>query len=480
MSPSVKSWRAWLPVAAVAVLLALVFLGGRPVWDPDEGRYTNVALEILRSGDWINLARNHETGHWTKPPLIYQAIAVSFALFGKSAWAARLPSALAYLLTVWLVARCARRLAPGAEREAALVFATMLLPFGASQFVSTDALLCALEALGMYGYVELRFGGGIRPWRWTLCLAIGFGAAFLTKGPPALLPLLAILAMEVLSPSHRLHVLPALSAVMLGAAVALPWFLVVSRRHPGLLGYLVAQEVVDRATGSHVTHNAEWYGWLVIYVPTLLVGTLPWTGTLARAVRGLRRGDPAGLFLALWVALPLLVFCVARSRLPLYLLPVCVPLALLAARRRQEEGRRATAVLALWVVALLGIKLAAASWPTPLDARAFAEAIRQRVPARVAEVVFVEDPPHYGLHLYLGSEIEEVSYARFPDHPFDPDYDEDLGTELAEQESDRIFVTKQAEWNDVVRRLDGLGYRPVALGAPFQAHVIFRVTARPI
>ena len=178
------AWRGWLPVAAVAGVLALAFLGARPVWDPDEGRYTNVALEILHSGDWIDLARNDETGHWTKPPLTYQAIAVSLAGLGRSAWAARLPSALAYLLTAWLVARCARRLAPGAEKEAALVYATMLLPFAGSQFVSTDALLTALETLGVCGFIELRFGNGTRVPLWITCLAAGFGLAFMTKGPP--------------------------------------------------------------------------------------------------------------------------------------------------------------------------------------------------------------------------------------------------------------------------------------------------------
>jgi len=293
-------------------------------------------------------------------------------------------------------------------------------------------------------------------------------------------------AVEGVAPSHRVRLLPALSGVTLGAAVAAPWFLVVGHRHPGLLGYLFAQEVVDRTTGTHVAHNGTWFDWIAIYVPTLLLGTLPWGGALWRAVRGvpsaLRRKEAEALFLVLWVGLPLLVFCVARSRLPLYLLPLCVPLTLLVARQRRAEGRALPkpALLALWVVFLLGIKLAGAAWATPLDARAFAEAIRQRVPGAVSEVVFVEDPPHYGLHLYLGSEIEEVSYGHLNDHPFDPEYDGDLGEELAQEEGVRVFVTKQSQWEDVTRWLDGLGYRPVPLGAPFQAHVIFGVAPRPV
>src|SRR6187549_3605864 len=99
-------------VAAVALLLALGFLGSRGIWDPDEGRYTNVGLMMLDTGDWLNPKRNHDVGHWTKPPLTYWSIASSVGIFGRTAWAARLPIALSYLLCVWLTWRIARRLAP--------------------------------------------------------------------------------------------------------------------------------------------------------------------------------------------------------------------------------------------------------------------------------------------------------------------------------------------------------------------------------
>ena len=64
-----RSPAAW--IALLACVLALAGLGLRGIWDPDEGRYTNVALNMLDSGDWLNPHRNHEVGHWTKPPLTY-------------------------------------------------------------------------------------------------------------------------------------------------------------------------------------------------------------------------------------------------------------------------------------------------------------------------------------------------------------------------------------------------------------------------
>ena len=71
-----------LVVVCVAVLVGFGFLGSRGIWDPDEGRYTNVALNMVDGGDWVNPRRNDDVDHWTKPPLTYWAIAASTELFG--------------------------------------------------------------------------------------------------------------------------------------------------------------------------------------------------------------------------------------------------------------------------------------------------------------------------------------------------------------------------------------------------------------
>ena len=71
-------------IALLAMALGLLFLGQRGIWDPDEGRYTNVALHMLDSGDWINPHRSQEVSHWTKPPLTYWAIAASVGVFGHT------------------------------------------------------------------------------------------------------------------------------------------------------------------------------------------------------------------------------------------------------------------------------------------------------------------------------------------------------------------------------------------------------------
>lgn len=484
-------------IAALAIALAWLFLGSRGIWDPDEGRYTNVALHMLDSGDWLDPHRSAAVNHWTKPPLTYWAIAASVSAFGSSAWAARLPAALAYLLCVWLAWKIARRLAPGSQSQAPIVYATMLLPFGAAQLITTDYVLAACETLALWGFVEARFGDGRRSQRWLALMWAGFGLAFLAKGPPGLLPLLAVVAFDALTPGRVRPRALQWWSLPLFALIALPWFGAVMLRNPGLLEYYLGSEVVDRVATDKFARHGQWYGWIVVYLPTLLLGTLPWTPALGRWARSLpaslrrwrqpsaRADDGAGLLLALWLLLPLLVFCLSRSRLPLYVLPLFVPLALLAARQRVAEGKPLPRWrwLLLWAACLLALKFATSLWPTHKNARAWAEAIRARAPGAVSQVEIVEDMARYGLHLQLGAQVEKLSLQAVPQARFNPAYDGTVAGALgARYDPDAVWITKQDNFAQVGARLRALGYSATVQGAPYYGRVIFRVRrldARP-
>jgi 4-amino-4-deoxy-L-arabinose transferase-like glycosyltransferase len=478
-------------VALLAMALGLLFLGQRGIWDPDEGRYTNVALHMLDSGDWIDPHRSEETGHWTKPPLTYWAIAASVGTFGHNPWAARLPAALSYLLCVWLAFRIARRLAPGSETQAALVYATMLFPIGAAHLITTDYVLAACEAVAMWGFVEARFGERAQASRWLAVMWSGFALAFLAKGPPGLLPLLAVAAFDIATPGRVRPRALQWQGLLLFVLVAAPWYAVVMQRNPGLLDYFLGSEVVDRVATNDFARHGEWYGWITIYVPTLLVGTLPWTPALFRWLRRLptrvrawraRKGRSVGrgeLLLLCWLLLPLLVFCISRSRLPLYILPLFVPLAVVVARQRSAEGRplpRWRWLLA-WMLCVLALQLGAARWPTHKDASAWAHAIHQRAPGTITQVDFVDDMARYGLHLHLGVDVEKLSLQPITAAPrFNPEYDESVADEIARDfDPDSLWITKQERFEAVRAVLDAQGVDAIAQGAPYQGRVLFRV-----
>lgn len=460
------------------VLYVFSFQGSRGLWEPDEGRYTAVALEMDRSGNYVTPHLHHELKHLSKPPLTYWLLAASLKSLGGSEWAVRLPNALAFLATILLVARMGGRLAPGSPGLAPLIYATCLLPFAAANVVTTDTLLTLWETLAVYGFVELWWGESQRRGIYRIVLWLGFGLAFLTKGPPGLLPLLAIVVLALSAEGAQgLGKLVSPVSLLVFGGVGLSWYLLLWFRQPADLEYLIRYEVLARIFTPVHDRNASWYGPLVIYVPSLLLGSLPWTGRIFGAWRGTWRSfarrqgpDPGGrdlvsLFLVSWILLSLVILSVARSRMHLYVLPLFVPMALLAARWQKpfSLSPRRRLGLALWILFLIGLRAATSLLPSGKDSRVLAQVIGDRVPGPIDEIVFVDTLPRYGLSLYLGAEVEAVTMK--PGASKGPRNQESLREELQEEEGSRLFILSRkhsADFHDLNRTL---GFTTFPLGS---------------
>jgi 4-amino-4-deoxy-L-arabinose transferase-like glycosyltransferase len=185
-----------LLVLALAAVLRLWALGGGPdPFDVDEG-YTGVdALRVLRGGWTLYFAANNGA----EPLYVYLA-ALSTALLGPSAWALRLPAALAgvgSVLATYLLVRALFSDSPLAGLDSrvlallvALLQALSLWHLHLSRDASRVGLLPLLATLGMWLLWEgLERGGRLR----TGVLSAGaggcFGLALYTYLPARLLPL---------------------------------------------------------------------------------------------------------------------------------------------------------------------------------------------------------------------------------------------------------------------------------------------------
>lgn len=468
-------------IAILALLaLALAFQGTRGLWEPDEGRYTGIALRMLSSGDFINPAFNAEQPHFAKPPLTYWAVAAGISLLGSNEWGARLAHALAFVATTLLVYLLGRSIVPARPWLPALVYATFLLPFAASNAVTPDTLLALFETLAVAGFVRSR--GAPTAGRRQAALAVmwlGFGLAFLTKGPPGLLPLLAIVCFCALEGGWRgVSRLGSVAGLLLFAFVGLGWFALVVATTPGLGAYFVHDEFVNRIfTGVH-RRNSAWYGAFAVYVPTLLLGTLPWSWVALRAAaraprallsrewwRSRLREDPWTAFLALWFLIPLAVFMASRSRLPLYVLPLFPVLALLVARALQSwrPSRLTAGLLAGWLVALIAARAFVAHYPTDYDSRRLARTILEREAQVPEEVIFIDTQPHWGIGLYLGCEVEGVRLTESAPRVFARQ--ETLADELSTTSVPRPLLVAQSERRgEIEAELARLNYQSRSLG----------------
>src|SRR4029077_8284574 len=176
-----KNLGAYLALACAS--LFYLPLGARAMSDSDEGRYAEIAREMLELKDWISPHLNYVL-YFEKPPLMYWLTALSMQVFGSTAFAARFWCATFGLLTVWVTYQMGKiwkdewvgLLAGG-------ILATSLAFFSLTQFLVLDmaltfwmtlALMAGISLLGERSAQRARFS--------TYLLAVAMAGGVLTKG----------------------------------------------------------------------------------------------------------------------------------------------------------------------------------------------------------------------------------------------------------------------------------------------------------
>ncbi|RUT78778.1 phospholipid carrier-dependent glycosyltransferase [Ancylomarina longa] len=418
-------------IVILFVIFCYIFLfqGSRGIYESTEGRYADVAYTMLTTGDWIHPKLHPEQAHWTKPPVYYWATAASLKVFGKNTFAVRFPNALAYLLTILLVGFLGRIFTPKHPWLSALIFASCLLPIAASNAISTDGVLTLFETAAMACFIVLYFKDTSQRNRflWSMAGSAFLGLAFLTKGPPALLPLLGFLVFLIVNKEARSKFRWSNFGFgfILFLVVGGTWFFYVINETPHLLHYFLKDEVVNRVATAEHKRNAGLLGGFIVYIPTLLLGTLPWSKSIFTGIYKTAREsffhargkaafpDARDFFLLCWILFPLLIFFVADSRLPLYIQPLFIPLALIGARNVPVEifeKKRTMVLLASLAIVMILLRAGMGFVNLDQDSRVLAHRLDKITPRDYTEVVFVDTKPHYGLSIFLDVPIKRVDF----------------------------------------------------------------------
>lgn len=422
--------RLWVMLVCAFVAVA-AFQGTRGIYETTEGRYAECAREMGERGNWLEPVLNGKH-HWTKPPLTYIAIGVPCKVLGNTTFAARLYLIPCFLISIVAVWWLGLRMwgSRGAADVCAMVYATTGVPMAASNVISTDYLLAVSVFLAQAAFWEA-FRAPAKRWPGYV-LWLCMGVAFVTKGPPALLYLPAMVALWMRLPKGErrwTRLFPA-GGVLLFLAVGLGWYCYEAAKHPGLLRYWFHDEVVERSLTDKFGRHPEFYHNFTIYLPMLLAGLLPWGFWLAARWRGawgllrfpggVRRmftGCSDAKLWMLWaVVFPMAVFCLSRSKLELYVLPLFA--SILAAvgyavftLYTGERGFRKWAVVtcvAAWAAFVVG-KAALAHIPSRKDMKqlhAALVAVGARQPGQLT--VFARERDLNGLSFYYGARLNRV------------------------------------------------------------------------
>lgn len=319
-----------------------LFLGLRPLTVPDEARYSEIPREMVEMGQYLIPHLNY-IKYYEKPDLFYWLQSLSIHLFGLSEWAMRFwvctLGVLGCLVTYWGARRLFNR---QTGIYSSLILASSLLYYVLSHLITLDLPVSFFITLTLLSFlIATEEARPLKRRYYMYFSAINAALAVLTKGLIGIAFPIAIIGLWVLLLNEwklllKLY-LP--STLIIFFIVAAPWHLLMCHAdHDWLHFYFFEQQFL-----RYSTMYADRYKPVYFFIPILLLGMLPWTFFLPKAIRAAwptwnsRKQMRKEIFLLLWAGFIFLFFSFSHSKLIPYITPLFPPLAILIGKFLAEN-----------------------------------------------------------------------------------------------------------------------------------------------
>jgi 4-amino-4-deoxy-L-arabinose transferase-like glycosyltransferase len=350
-------------ILLLVIIYALLWFGTlnyRHLIPSDEGRYAEIAREMLVTSDWIT-PRYNGYKYFEKPPLQAWATAAAFQVFGIGNWQARLWTALTGFLTILMIGFTgARVFNPRAGWLAAVVLASSPMWIISGHFNSLDMGLSSFLVAALCSLLLAQTShnkNDCRNWMWACWIFMAL--ATLSKGVIGVaIPAMVFIAYSISTWDWKIWTrLRLFSGSILFLAITAPWFVFVAQRNPEFLEFFFIHEHLQRFTQDDHSRTGPIY----YFVPLLLIGLLPWLlqapGAIAQAWSERRRQFSAGWLLICWFAVIFAFFSMSHSKLPGYIIPVFPALALIIGNRLDRLLGHTNTMALPWKLQVLGFAI---------------------------------------------------------------------------------------------------------------------------
>jgi len=303
-----------------------------PLMEPDEARYSDIPSLMNRTGDYIT-PHLHHVVYLEKPPLSYWATALLFKIFGENEFSSRLFVALCAWGCIFLVYRMGTYFHD--EKTglySAGVLSTFLYHSILGKINTLDMPLTLFVGLATWAGYRYFAGDGQKR-GWLYLVYISSGLAFLTKGLIGVVFPFAIMILWLFISKRWRDMLRLFSPVgmILFLLISCPWIILVQKANKDFLWFFFIREHFLRYTATSGSRNHPiWF-----YVPIVVLGTLPWSAFLWKALReGVEKRAPLFRaeekhFLLIWVFFIFIFFSFSSSQLIPYIAPLFIPIAVL-------------------------------------------------------------------------------------------------------------------------------------------------------
>jgi 4-amino-4-deoxy-L-arabinose transferase-like glycosyltransferase len=335
-------------VAVLLVFTLLALLPGFftiPPVDRDEARFAQATKQMLETGEYVDIRFQDEVRYkkpvgiyWLQASAVKAAEAAGIPAARTTIWLYRLPSLLgalgAVLLTYWTaLAFVTRR----SSVLAGLMMAGSIILGVEARLATTDAVLLftCIAAMGALARIYLarrrhpdapvdRIMPGLL---WTAA-----AGGILIKGPLILMFIgLTALTLSIADKSWRWlkATRPGLGILWM-LLLVLPWFVaMVLKSGDQFFVQALGHDMLGKIAGAQESHGAPPGTYLLLFFLTF------WPGSLlavpaAQAVWRARK-EPGARFLLAWLAPSWIVFEIAMTKLPHYVLPLYPAIAILIA-----------------------------------------------------------------------------------------------------------------------------------------------------
>lgn len=412
---------AFLIVLALASLLFFFRLGDRSFRNPDEGRYAEIAKEMVQSGNGVE-PRLYGIDYLRKPILFYWLIAGSFKLFGFYEWAARLVPALFGILGVLATFFFTRQLFDlKTAFYSSLILATNVLYLEVGRYLLIDMVFSFFLVLSFYLFY-LAVNQEKNKVRNYLFFYVSLALAFLAKGPAAGAMTVLVGFTYLVFTKKLKRVLCEMQfgwGVLIFSVIVFPWFVQIASRQPDFLNFFFLHEHVQRFVSQNFEHQEAWWYYVVLaplaFMPWIFF-TKPFEEVFGFFKAPADNKEPL-IFALIAVFGVILFYSLSRSKLVTYILPSFPFISILIARgwALWEEKRKAIfiprlfyGVTALLCVISVGICFTMEKVNANYTTKPFAEFLKSKLQAD--DRVFIYDHPgaFYDFRFYLDFPVKLV------------------------------------------------------------------------